>query len=358
MKKNLKNNFNKYSSKALFLCVLFFFLFLSSCYHPPEEKIYRKSSIVMDTLVTITVVSDSSGKANDAINAAFAELHHLEKLISFWDPKSEISEISREAGVRPVKVSPETLDIVEKALYISRETGGAFDCTMGPVIRAWNIPYSKKIPSAAALKKARELVGYQYVKVDPRKSTVYLAQKGMSFDTGGIAKGWAGDYAEAVLKAHGIKAGLIALAGDIKGFGRKPDGHGWRVGIENPRPGGNKDNRILASVELLNEDISTSGDYERYFIINGIRYDHIIDPRTDFPAHGFDSDTLITPKGVWSDGFTTGVFVMGPQKGPELAKKLGFGTITVTHDGKVHVSSNIRNRVTLYIKDVNKKWKK
>ena len=299
----------------------------------------------MDTLVTITVVSDSPQKANSAIDAAFEEFRRLEKLISFWDPKSEISELGRYSGIRPVKVSPETLDLVEKALYVSRETGGAFDCTMGPVIRAWNIPYSKKIPSKAVLRNAMKLVGYQYVKVDHKNSTVFLTKKGMSFDTGGIAKGWANDYAEDVLKSKGIKSGLIQLAGEVKGFGRKPDGHGWTVGIENPRPKG-KDDTVLASIELKDEDISTSGDYERYFIINGVRYHHILDPRTGYPAQGFESVTLITPKGVWSDGFSK-LFVMGPEKGPALAKKLGFGLVTVTSDGKLHISDNLKARVTV-----------
>ncbi len=345
----MKRYLNKSILNALFLSFLFLFLsfiFLFGCAKKPAEQIYRKSSVVMDSLVTITVVSDSAQKANRAIDAAFAELHHLEKLISFWDPKSEISEIGRQAGIKPVKVSPETLDIMEKAVYVSRQTGGAFDGTMGPVIRLWNIPYSKRIPDAASIKNALKLVGYKNIKIDQKKSTVYLAKKGMTFDTGGIAKGWANDYAEAVLKAHGIKAGLIAVAGDVKAFGRKPDGHGWRVGVENPRPKGDKD-RIIASLEAFDEDVSTSGDYERYFIINGVMYHHLLDPRTGYPARGFESVTVIAPKGVWADGFCK-IFIMGPQKGPELAKKLGFGTITVTSDGKIHVSDNLKNRVTLY----------
>ncbi len=341
-KKTLSLHFNKATITLFILSV-----FLFSCARPPREELYRKSTVLMDTLVTITVVSDSSKKANDAIDAAFAEIHRLQKLISFWDPKSEISALGRESGIRPVKVSPETLDLVEKALYISRETGGAFDCTMGPVIRLWNIPYSKKIPSQAAIKKALKLVGYKSVIVDPKNSTVFLAKKGMSFDTGGIAKGWANDYAEAVLKSHGIKAGLISIAGDVKGFGRKPDGHGWEVGIENPRPKG-KAGGLIARLELLDEDISTSGDYERYFMVNGVRYSHILDPRTGYPARGFESVTIVSPQGVWSDGFSK-IFVMGPEKGMALAKKLGLGIITVTDDGAIHISGRgLKKRVTLY----------
>ena len=331
MRKILNSRFNKY-----IITLLVSSIFLVSCSRVKEKDLYRKSAILMDTLVTITVVSGSPKRANAAIDAAFAEILRLQKLISFWDPKSEISEIGREAGIRPVKVSPETMDVMKKAIYISRETNGAFDGTLARVIRLWNIPYSKKIPSKAALRKAMELVGYKLIKIDPKKSTVYLSKKGMSFDTGGLAEGLASDYAEAVLKAHGIKAGLISCAGDITAFGRKPDGHGWRVGIENPRPKG-KNDKLLGSVELINEGISTSGDYERYFIINGVRYCHIINARTGFPAQGYESVTVIAPNGTWADGFGCGIFAAGPKKGPTIAKKLGFGLITVTDDGVLHI---------------------
>lgn len=317
-----------------------------SCSRQNQENIYRKNGIIMDTLVTITVAANSPKQANSAIDAAFAELRHLEKLISFWDPKSEISAMNREAGIRPVKVSPETMDLLEKALFVSKKTDGAFDCTIGPEIRQWD--FKKKImPGPEAIKRALSLVDYRAVKLDKANSTAFLDRKGMSFDTGGIAKGWGADMAEAVLKANGIKAGLIAIAGDIKAFGRKPDGHGWIVGIENPRPEG-KNDQVLARIELVDEGISTAGDYERCFFINGVMYHHILNPKTGYPARGFESVSLITPKGVWSDGFDDGIFVLGPEKGIALVKELGFNAITVDSSGKLGITSGIRPRVTLF----------
>ncbi len=304
----------------------------------------------MDTLVTITVVSDSSRQANGAIDAAFAELHRLEKLISFWDKKSEIWAISDKAGVAPVKVSPETLDLVQDALYASKMTDGGFDGTIGPVISQWDFHRQIK-PSDAAIKKALKDVDYRQVVVDPKNSTVFLKRKGMTFDTGGIAKGWGADYAERVLKEHGIKAGLIAIAGDIKAFGRKPDGHGWLVAIRDPRPlEGHGQSGIFATVELVDQGISTSGDYERYFFKNGVMYFHILNPRTGYPARGFESVSIIAPHGYLSDGFSTGIFVMGPQKGIERVKqleRLGFGAVTIDDNGKVFISDNLKGKVNI-----------
>ncbi|MDA8173941.1 MAG: FAD:protein FMN transferase [Nitrospiraceae bacterium] len=335
----------KKSTAAFILIMALLAVLPASCKRAGQdkEKIYRKSSILLDTLVTITVVADSPKQANDAIDAAFAEIAKLQKLISFWDPKSEISELGRESGIRPVKVSPETLDLIKDAVYVSKKTGGAFDCTLGPVIKAWNIPYSKKIPSKAVLDAARKLVGYQNIKIDEANSTVFFTKKGMSCDTGGIAKGWAADYAVRVLKAHGIKAGIVADAGDMRVFGKKPDGHGWMVGIQNPRPTG-KNGQTIAKIELVNAAISTSGDYERYFIINGVRYSHIIDPRTDYPAHGFESLTMITPRGVWSDGFSK-IFVLGPQKGMPLVTALGFNAVAVDSRGKIYYTPGLKGRL-------------
>lgn len=329
----------KAGAKAFILFLLITFLFACS---KPELKVYKKSTILMDTLVTITVTADSDKNADRAINAAFAEIKHLEKLISFWDPESEISAMNLEAGNEPVKVSPQTLELIETANYVSEKTDGAFDGTIGPVIRQWD--FKKKIkPNPEQLKEALNLVNYKEVEVDKGNSTAFLKDSSMSFDTGGIAKGYAADLAENVLKANGINAGLIAVAGDIKAFGKKPDGHGWLVSIRNPRE--SKGNEFLASIELYDEGISTSGDYERYFIENGIWYHHILDPKTGMPARGFQSVTVIAPKGVYSDGFSTGIFVMGPEKGPKRLAELGFGGIFVDSTGKLLISDNIKNRV-------------
>lgn len=336
---------NKYIKTFLLFLVLSLVLF--SC-KKPEDRVFKKSTILMDTLVTITVTADTDRNAERAIDAAFAEIQHLEKLISFWDTESEISSMNLEAGNEPVKISPQTMELIETADYVSEKTDGAFDATIGPVIRQWDFKKHLK-PEPEKLKEALKLVNYKQVDLDRTNSTAFLKDSSMSYDTGGIAKGFAADLAEKVLKANGINAGLVAIAGDIKAFGKKPDGHGWLVSIRNPRE--TKGNELLASIELIDEGISTSGDYERYFIENGVWYHHILDPKTGMPARGFQSVTVIAPKAVYTDGFSTGIFVMGPEKGIKRLGELGFGGIFVDSSGKLQITENIKRRVKILRRD-------
>lgn len=320
---------------GLFLSVLL----LQGC-STEKERVFRKSRILMDTLVTVNVVANSEDKAEKAIEKAFDEIKRLEGLISFWSEDSEIAEINKKAGISPVKVSPTTLDMIEKAIFVSRKTGGAFDPTVGPLMRLWDFK-KKTMPLEKDIEEKRRLVDYRAMIIDKVNSTAFLSRKGMSFDTGGIAKGYAADLAVSVLKREGIKAGLVAVAGDIKAFGAKPDGRPWLVGIRNPRPK-NKDDEIIATVELKDMAISTSGDYERFFIKDGRRYHHIMDPKTGQPAMGCQSVTVITKEGAFTDGFSTGIFVLGPEKGLSLLEELGYSGIIIDADGKIHTTKGLK----------------
>ncbi|MEJ2181991.1 MAG: FAD:protein FMN transferase [Nitrospirota bacterium] len=329
-----------------FLPVILAFFVLLACTRQGGERMFRKTTFAMDTMVTVTVVSKSEDKAGAAIEAAFREIRRLERLLSFWTRDSEIAAINREAGRSPVNVSPETLEIVERALQVSRLTGGAFDPTIGPVIRLWD--FRKKIkPGPEAVKEALARVGYRAIEVDRQKRTVYLSRADMSFDTGGIAKGYAADKAVQVLKQKGIRAGLVSVAGDIRAFGTKPDGGAWSVGIRNPRPeaGGAGENELIAVLPLRDQAVSTSGDYERYFIRNGVRYHHLLDPRTGYPARGLVSVTVVAPEAVLTDGLATGVFVMGRKKGLELLEKNGFEGVLVDEEGKRYVTAGLEGRI-------------
>jgi thiamine biosynthesis lipoprotein len=308
-----------------------------------KESAYKKSSMVMDTVVSITAVSGSADHAEKAIDAAFEELRRLEGLLSFWTEESEIALINKNAGIMPVRVSPETLETVEKSIFISGQTEGAFDPTIGPLIRLWDFN-NKTMPSPEDVEQAVSLVNYGMIETRRDESTVFLKDPRMSFDTGGIAKGYAADRAVLKLKGMGIKAGLVAVAGDIRAFGRKPDGTPWTVGIRNPRASGSDDG-LIAYVELEEEAISTSGDYERFFIKDGIRYHHIMAPRTGYPARECISATVIAPEGVLTDGLSTGVFVMGPEKGIELLEQLGYHGIIITPDGKTHLTRKMKHRL-------------
>jgi thiamine biosynthesis lipoprotein len=306
--------------------------------------IYRKTKPLMDTLVTVTVVADSDKKADTAIEKAFSVIERFGDTIDFFKETSELSAINRNAGIRPVRVSPLTLDVIKEALFVARKSGGAFDPTIGPEIELWD--FAKKIkPSDEAIKETLPLVGYQKVIIDPNNSTVFLSKKGMKMDLGGIAKGYAADLAVDELKRDGITAGIVANAGDIKTFGLKPDGTAWNVGIRNPRQKGESDD-LLAKVRLTGRAISTSGDYERFFIMNGKRYHHILDPRTGYPAGLSMSVTVVADKGMYTDAFATAFFVLGPEKGMKLLEEMGMDGIIVDASGGVHTTPGIRRIVT------------
>jgi thiamine biosynthesis lipoprotein len=320
-------------------------LFLSSCnlLSPDKERLFKKSTVLMDTIVSITVVSTSRDRAEKAINEAFRELKRLEDIMNFYSEESEVSRINRNAGIRPVKVSMDMIDIIEKAIYVSRLTDGAFDITTGPLTRLWDFQNktptvtdaTKKVPEPSEIRKALRLVNYRDIVINQKDSTVFLKRKGMRIDLGGIAKGYGADRAMEILKKNGINSCLVAIAGDIKVSGRKPDGSPWVIGIRHPRAEKGSDD-IFTSLPLTDAAISTSGDYERFFIKDGKRYHHIINPFTGYPSEHTGGVSVITEKGYLSDSLATAVFVLGPEKGMELLKRLGYKGIFITGDLKTY----------------------
>jgi thiamine biosynthesis lipoprotein len=343
---------SKFFLKKAFALLLFCSSALLFSCGPAKEKLYKETRTSMYTIVSITVSSDSEEKAKTAIDKAFNELDRLAGLLNFYSEDSEVSMINKNAGDKPVKVSPETLEIIEKALYVADNTEGAFDITVGPLVRLWDFQ-NKILPDEKIIKEGLKLVGYKNVIVDKEKSTVFLKTKGVQIDLGGIIKGYAADKAVDVLKKNGIKSGIVAIAGDIKTFGKRPDGKLWKVGIQNPRfnppttpleKGGFSD-EILATVELSDMAISTSGDYERFFIKDGKRYHHLLNPKTGYPVYGYQSVTVITKDAAFADAFATGIFILGNQKGMDALKKLGFDGVIVDKDGKILVTEGIKDRI-------------
>lgn len=317
-------------------------IFLLSC-SPAKEQVYRKDMVLMDTLVTITVVTDSADRAEKAMDRAFAEIGKLDALLNFFSEKSELSMINRNAGLSGVRVSPETMEVVEKAIEVSEKTEGAFDVTIGPEISQWDFPLRIK-PEDESIKRQLRLVNYKLIQLDKVRSTVRLKEKGMFMDLGGIAKGYAADKAVGVLKKNGIASGLVSVAGDIKAFGYKPDGKSWTVGIRSPRST-EKSDEIMATVELNDTAISTSGDYQRYFILDEKRFHHILDPRTGYPAQGCQSVSVIAGDGVYADAFSTGIFVLGPERGIALLERMGFEGLIVDKDGALYTTSGLKGKI-------------
>jgi thiamine biosynthesis lipoprotein len=302
-----------------------------------------RAQYLMGTIADITAVAPSEAIAQEAITAGFHEIRRLEQLLSTWIETSELSRINAAAGRVPVAVSSETFELLARAVEIGALTGGAFDITVGPAVRLWKVTEADRIPTMMELSIAAQYVDYRLLRLDREQRTAFLEKLGMQIDVGGIGKGYAAEHAAAVMREAGAVGGLIGIAGDFRIFGRRADGTAWPVGIQHPR----RSESILATLESNDEAISTSGDYERFFFKDGIRYHHILDPRTLSPARLCQSVTIVAPDATTADGLATGVFVMGPEKGLALVERLGIAAVIVDSQGRVTISSRLRNRIRL-----------
>ena len=305
----------------------------------------KRAQMHMGTLVFLTAVAPDKGLAHGAIEQGFAEIHRLEQILSTWLPDSELSRINAAAGQRAVKAGPETMELLEHSLEMARLTKGGFNVAIGPAVEAWNVSRGGRIPTWEELDAARPLLDLSAIRIDREAGTVYLARVGMRVDIGGIGKGYAADFAARVMREAGASAGVVAISGDMKTFGRLPDGRRFVFGIQHPR----KENGItIGQLELEDEAVSTAGDYQRYFEKGGIRYHHVLDPHTLQPARLSRSVTIVAKTGVLADGLDTGIFVMGPEKGMALIERLpGVEGVIVGANGAVSVSSGLQDRLHL-----------
>jgi len=298
----------------------------------------------MGTLVTITAIAPSDTAAQQAVTAGFREIHRLEEILSTWIPASDLSRVNAAAGREPVRVAPEAFLLIKRSLEMAVLTEGGFNIAVGPAVEAWSVTERAHVPTAGELTELKPLVDLGQVRLDEQAGTVSLARPGMRIDVGGIGKGFAADRAAAVMQEAGATAGVVALSGDIKTFGRMPVGERFRFGIQHPR----KEGTVLASLELENEAISTAGDYERYFERDGVRYHHILDPQTLRPARQCRSVTVVAAEGTVADGLDTGIFVMGPERGMALVERLpDVEAVIVDDTGKVLVSSGLKPRLRI-----------
>ncbi len=310
----------------------------------PGPALVKRSQMLMGTVVFVTAVAPDEATAQAAAAAGLAEIRRLEELWSTWIPSSEISQVNANAGQKRVAVSAETYDLIRLSLEVGRLTKGSFNVAIGPAVKAWGFPAEPHIPSARDLQAVRPLVDLSAVRMDPLSRTIFLERRGMKLDVGGIGKGYAADLAAAVVKRAGATAAVVALSGDIKTFGRLPGGERFLFGIQHPR----REGAVVATLELENEAVSTAGDYQRYFLEEGVLYHHILDPLTLQPARACRSVTVVAEHGVMADGLDTGIFVMGPELGMELVERLpDVEAVIVDDTGTVRVSSGLRGRVRL-----------
>ena len=311
--------------------------------HAASPHVVKRGQMHMGTLVFLTAVATDKRLANESIAQGFAEIRRLEQILSTWIPDSELSRINAAAGQRAVKAGPETMELLEHSLEMARLTEGGFNVAIGPAVEAWNVSCEGRIPTRDELEDTRPLMDLSAIHLDQVAGTVHLARSGMRVDIGGIGKGYAADFATRVMREAGASAGVVAISGDIKTFGRLPDGKRFVFGIQHPR----KENGItIGQLELEDEAVSTAGDYQRFFEKDGIRYHHILDPQTLQPARLSQSVTIVAKTGVLADGLDTGIFVMGQEKGMALIERLpGVEGVIVGADGTVSVSSGLQDRL-------------
>lgn len=271
----------------------------------------RRATQVRYAMGTLYTVEAEGPAVESAIAAAFAEVRRLDALWSTYQPDSELSRVNRDAAKRWVPVSAETAAMLTRALGYARDTDGAFDPTVGPLVSAWGFKHQDyRVPTAASLKEAKQRVGFEKIQLDVTRG-VRFTQVGVSLDLGAIAKGYAVDRALSVLKQHGMSAGRVDAGGNQGVFGRPETGVFWPFAVKHPRA----DDEVLGVITLTEGGISTSGDAERGFWQDGRRYGHILDPRTGRPVEGRLSVTVTAPSAEAADALSTALYVLGPTRG-------------------------------------------
>lgn len=304
------------------------------------------SRLSMGSTLTLTASTADEPAAKAAFDEVFAEFARLEQLMSTWIAESDVSRVNRDAGVRPVPVSAEVRDVLETARQMSEWTEGKFDVTFGALSGLWKFDHDQDnvVPDMREVRRRLPLIDYRAIQIDDAAGTVFVARKGMSIHLGGIGKGYAIDRAAERLRRRGLRDFMIQSGGDLYVAGLK-DGEPWRLGIQDPR--GPAD-RIFAELDLSDGTFSTSGDYERAFVKSGRRYHHILDPATGEPARGTRSATIVTNRAVFADGLSTGVFILGPDKGMALIERLpDVEGVIVSDKNEILISSGLRDTLRI-----------
>jgi len=305
--------------------------FLCAAAPAHADWVRRVTDGIMGTRITVELWADDKDKGERAIDAVLVEMRHIDESMSTYKPTSEVSQVNAKAADGPMPITKELFDLLTKAKEYSVLTEGAFDITYASV--GYLYDFRKRVrPNEAQITKALPAVDYRHVLLDPKKQTVQFSQKGVRIDLGGIAKGYSVDCGIDVLKSLGITRAYVSAGGDSRIIGDR-FGKPWMVGIRDPRKGSDD---VITRIPLVDAAISTSGDYERYFEEDGVRYHHIIDPHTGHSASKVRSTTIIGPAAIRTDGLSKTAFVLGPDKAMEIYNRIDdIDAIIVKLDGTV-----------------------
>ncbi len=292
----------------------------------------------MGTEVSVYLWHESADTGEALVDEVFAEVERINELMSTYIEESRISEVNRNAATAPVEAGRELYEIVERALDISVLTNGAFDITYESVGQHYDFREGKR-PDAATTREEAARIDYRFVELDPKKHTIHFAVEGVRINLGGIAKGYVVERGIDMLREAGIDSAIVTAGGDSKLLGDRR-GRPWMIGIRDPR----NDGQVAISVPLEDEAISTSGDYERYFEEDGVRYHHILSPSSGEPASGVHSATVFGPDGVMTDALSTSVFVLGVDEGMKLIGCLpDYESIVIDADGRIYYSAGLED---------------
>jgi len=315
--------------------------------NPQPVALVERARVSMGSELRVSVSTADSTGAAKAIDAVFTEFDRLEALMSVWKPGSDIERINAAAGDHPVPATVEVRSVLRTAAQISEWTSGKFDVTFGVLSGLWRFDHDQdnQLPDMTEVRRLLPLIDYRSLVTDDAGGTVFLKKKGMRVNLGGIGKGYAIDRGVEILRRSGFSNFMIQAGGDLFVSGLK-DGRPWRVGIQDPRGAAGK---IFAAIDLTDSTFSTSGDYERSFVRDGHRYHHIIDPGTGEPSQaGCRSVTILTTTAVMADGLSTGVFLLGPERGMALVQRLpNVDAVIVTAKNEVLMTPRLKGRLSL-----------
>lgn len=305
--------------------------------------LYRRVQKLMGNQFEISILSHDAVEAETCLDAAVAEIQRIEALLTTFADSSQTNQVNAMAGIAPVRVSAEVFALIERSLRISELTQGAFDITYGGIDkRLWNFDTTlTALPDPDKARESVRLVNYKKVMLDAPTCTVFLPEKNMRIGFGGIGKGYAADRAKLILKQKNVTSGIVNAAGDLTAWGYQANGKPWTIGIADP----NAARQPFSTLALTDAAVATSGNYEKYVIINGKKYSHTINPRTGMPVTGLKSATVICPHAELADALATPVLVMGVKVGLDLVNQMkNIACILIDEHDQVFTSNNIRLR--------------
>ncbi|PKQ63166.1 thiamine biosynthesis protein ApbE [Labilibaculum filiforme] len=325
--------------KQLGLLIALLTSFLSATSSQNNQS-YTEVLLLMGSRFEITAVATNENQAKLAITAGIEEIKRIERLISSWDAKSQTSKIIANAGIQAVEVDQELFNLIRRSIKISNLTHGAFDISYASMDKIWKFDGSmKSMPDSASVAASVSQINYKNIILDEEKHSVFLKNPGMKIGFGAIGKGYAANKALDLMAKMNLDGALVNASGDLISWGKDQGGKDWKIGISNPK---NK-SQIYSWLTIGETAVVTSGNYENFVEFNGIKYSHIIDPRTGYPVKGLSSVTVICPNAELADALATSVFVLGKDKGLELINHLnGIECILVTDEQELITSSNLK----------------